>query len=633
MFRICAAVVSGLLAVVVACGIGAAAELDVLDSTTARTLLHEHLLGEVARQYAARRGAVERALASPDAMLARREQLRAQFRELLGEFPERTPLGARTVGAIRCPGYRIEKVVYESRPGHHVTANLYLPESDARVPGVLVPCGHSDNGKASEAYQSVCVLLARNGCAALIYDPIGQGERNQLRGIARHGTTEHTLVGIGALAVGWNTGHYRVWDGLRGMDYLASRPEIAPSRLGCTGNSGGGTMTTWLMAVDERILAAAPSCFITTVERLFATIGPQDCEQHFPRQGELGIEHADFITMRAPKPTLILAAERDFFDFSGTRQAHAEAAAVYRLLGHPESLELFSYDDEHGFSRPRREAAVHWMRRWLADDNRPVREPELILQSDAALQVTLKGQVIDEFEGEITVVDLAQRRADELAEQRKTAWAGMDNRQRTATISKVIGLSREPSARPKVAPRGTLARSGYAIERLAIEREGRVPLAGLLFVPDSAAKSGKSPGVVYVDARGKAAAAEGGGPIEALVRQGRVVLALDLRGYGETADAAGQSKYLNDEFRVAMLAMHVGQPLLGQRVEDLLAGLEVLSRDTRVDAEAIELVGVGGAAPVALHAAAIEPRFRTVRLAIRFALGPTTSCDGRGRPI
>ena len=177
-------------------GISRAAEFDCLDGT-ARTLLHENLLGEVGRQYAARRAAVERALESPDAMLQRRTKLQGQFRQLLGEMPQRTPLRARTVDTIRCAGYRIEKVIYESRPHHRVTANLYLPDAAGRVPGVLVPCGHSDNGKASEAYQSVCVLLAQNGCAALIYDPIGQGERHQLRGIDRHGTTEHTLVGFG----------------------------------------------------------------------------------------------------------------------------------------------------------------------------------------------------------------------------------------------------------------------------------------------------------------------------------------------------------------------------------------------------------------------------------------------------
>jgi hypothetical protein len=182
-------------------------ELRLLDEAD-RPLLYDYLIGEVERQAALRDHAVRQALASPDAVAARQKQLRAHLDELVGELPQRTPLNAKTVGTIECDGYKIEKVIYESRPRHHVSANLYLPRDTSRpVPGVLVPCGHSANGKASLPYQSVCVLLAQNGCAALIYDPIGQGERLQLPESPEHGTTEHTLVGLGALAVGWKHSH------------------------------------------------------------------------------------------------------------------------------------------------------------------------------------------------------------------------------------------------------------------------------------------------------------------------------------------------------------------------------------------------------------------------------------------
>ena len=171
---------------------------------------------------------------------------------------------------------------------------------------MLVPCGHSANGKASETYQRICILLAKNGMAALCYDPIGQGERIQRLDAAgkpaiREGsTTEHTMAGIGALLVGRQVASYRIWDGFRALDYLASRPEIDPARLGCTGNSGGGTMTAYLMALDDRIAVAAPSCYITSLERLFATIGPQDAEQNITGQVAAGMDHADYVTMRAP---------------------------------------------------------------------------------------------------------------------------------------------------------------------------------------------------------------------------------------------------------------------------------------------------------------------------------------------
>jgi cephalosporin-C deacetylase-like acetyl esterase len=585
-------------------------------------LLYDQLLREFDKQAAVRKQVVEAALASPAALVLRQQQLLRDLQRLVGPLPERTPLHARTLGVIDCEGYRIERVLFESRPRHHVTANLYLPDETSRpVPGVLVPCGHSNNGKASAAYQSACVLLALNGCAALIYDPIGQGERHQLPDPIGHGTNEHTLVGVGTLLVGWNTATFRIWDGLRSMDYLASRPEVDSKRLGCTGNSGGGTMTTWLMALDDRISVAAPSCFITTLERLFKTIGPQDCEQHFPGQGPAGIDHTDFITMRAPKPTLVLAAEQDFFDFDGTRTAAREAEAVYRLLGQPQRIGLFSHDDEHGFSRPRREAAVHWMRRWLCEDDRPVSEPELTLQTDAALQVTAAGQVVGEFAEERTVVDFSRERAEELREARAARWASQSTVERQGMLREAIRMSGRVNHDAHGVSVGTLQRDGYSIEKFRLEREGHPVLPALLCVPKAnvPAEGHKRPLVIYVDSAGKAAGFAPGGEIERQLARGQLVLAVDLRGHGETADVKQGGRYLNDAFRTAMLAMHVGRPLLGQRIEDLIAAFNFARQHPLVDPNAVHVVAIGRTGPVAQHAAVLDPQIRslTVRNSIR----------------
>jgi hypothetical protein len=110
---------------------------------------------------------------------ARQKKLKAFFIRSLGDFPERTPLNPRIVGSRQYPGYRIERILFESRPGHLVTALLYMPVGKPPFPGVLVPCGHSANGKAADTYQRVCILLAKSGMAAFCYDPIGQGERVQ----------------------------------------------------------------------------------------------------------------------------------------------------------------------------------------------------------------------------------------------------------------------------------------------------------------------------------------------------------------------------------------------------------------------------------------------------------------------
>ena len=276
---------------------------DLLKDVTPRKMLNGYLMAHAQVQFEARREAVK-GLKTPEDLRKRQEELRSKFIEALGGFPEKTPLNAKTVGTLKGEGFRVELVMYESRPNHHVTANLYLPLGRGPFPAVLVPCGHTTNGKAG--YQRVCITLAQNGIAALCFDPIGQGERYQILqppGKPVTGSTnEHTLIGVNAMLVGQCTASYRVWDGIRSIDYLASRTDIDPKRIGCTGSSGGGTMTSYLMALDDRIAAAAPSCYITSLEKLFATIGPQDGEQNIPGQVAFGMEHADYITMRAPRP-------------------------------------------------------------------------------------------------------------------------------------------------------------------------------------------------------------------------------------------------------------------------------------------------------------------------------------------
>ncbi len=283
-----------------------------------------------------------------------------------------------------------------------------------------MPCGHDSNGKAAEAYQRACIMLARNGIAALCYDPIGQAERRQLldgdgKPTGPGNTTEHTLAGIGALLVGRSTAGYRVWDGIRSLDYLASRPEVDSFLLGCTGCSGGGTLTSYLMALDDRVAVAAPSCYITSLERLFATIGPQDAEQNITGQVAFGLEHADYLGLRAPNPTLILSSTRDFFDQQGTWTTFREAKRTYGLLGLPERVDIIEADEPHGYPRAHREAMVRWMRRWLLEkDDDSVVEGNQAIAKDADLLCTKSGQVLADLRGK-SVFDLNAEREGELA--------------------------------------------------------------------------------------------------------------------------------------------------------------------------------------------------------------------------
>ncbi|HID23376.1 MAG TPA: hypothetical protein EYP14_13395, partial [Planctomycetaceae bacterium] len=404
-----------------------------------------------------RRKAYEK-LKTRDDCLVYQERMRAFFRRQIGGLPERTPLEARVVGQLEGDGFRIEKIVYASQPRHHVTALLYLPTSPPPYPGVLIPCGHSHNGKAAEGYQRVGMLLARNGIAALCYDPIGQGERYQVLAaepqesffgtlrlrpphpLAKYlCTTEHTLVDVGAILVGANTARYRIWDGMRGIDYLVSRPEIDAKRIGCTGNSGGGTLTSYIMALDERVACAAPACYLTTFQRLLESAGPQDGEQNIFCQLAFGMDEAEYVLMRAPKPTLLLAGTQDpTFDCRGTWEIFRDAKRFYARFGYPERVDLVEADAPHGFTVQLREGAARWMCRWLLRRDEPVFEGELKTFTDAQLQCTRDGQVML-LPGERSVFELNAEIERELARQREQFWRTTSPDEARDRIRELIG--------------------------------------------------------------------------------------------------------------------------------------------------------------------------------------------------
>ena len=208
-------------------------------------------------------------LREPQNARADRRLSKAGNEELLkaiGGLPERTPLNPQVTGSVSRPGYRVEKIIYESQPKFFVTALLFLPDSQRfkpPYPGVLVPCGHwGVESKGHDEYQSMGALLALNGMAALVFDPIVQGERWQC--LPRYGYTDtpfcHCVVGM-RYPFGQDAARFEIWDGMRGIDYLQSRPEVDPKRIGCTGNSGGGTQTSYLMALDDRIARRPPVAF------------------------------------------------------------------------------------------------------------------------------------------------------------------------------------------------------------------------------------------------------------------------------------------------------------------------------------------------------------------------------------
>ena len=541
------------------------------------------------------------------------KRLREEFIEAIGGLPDRTPLNPQVTGVISRDGYRVEKVIFESQPKHYVTALLFLPthkEHNPPYPGVLVPCGHSFNGKASESYQSMGALLALNGMAALVFDPIDQGERGQLisQWPRLSGTKAHTMLGVGSILLGRNTARFEIWDGMRAIDYLQSRPEVDPNRIGCTGNSGGGTQTSYLMALDDRIVAAAPSCYITSFERLLDTIGPQDAEQNIYGQLAFGMDHADYLMMRAPMPILICAATKDFFDIEGTWDSFRYAKRLYSRLGFAERIDLLENDAKHNYNRLQRQSVARWMARWLLKKNEPIIEPDIKLLSDEEIQCTPRGQVML-LEAARSTYDLNRDFEKDLAKHRKRLWATsgraelLDQVRKTAGIRKLTELPK-----PKVEELGVVERNGYLVKKMIVKPEDGIYLPALMFIPGPGTHKQKpSPGaVLYIHEKGKSVDAAPGGPIEKLVKAGQLVLAVDLRGTGETQQLK-QKKFteaIGLDWKDVYTAYLLGRSYVCMRAEDVLVCATFLQQK---QSDPVDLIAVGNVGIPALHAAALEP--------------------------
>ncbi len=586
--------------------------LDFLEGHTdfreVRTMFSDWSRAQALRLLDLRRAGIDKLSTAQD-WAERKRLFRERFVRSLGGFPERTPLNARVTGSLERSGIRIEKVIFESQPGFYVTANLYLPlTGQGPYPAILFPLGHEEGAKAHLVWQQLLITFAQRGFVTLAWDTLGQGERVQLfdpdlgESKAIRSTTEHTILGVQCLLTGDTLSRYTIWDGIRALDYLLSRPEVDPKRVGCTGNSGGGTHTAYLSALDDRIQVAAPSCFLTTWGRLLKTIGPQDAEQCVPPSIFEDLDHADFVHAFAPKPYLILSAIRDFFSITGARETYREAGKSYAAFAAADKLAMVEADDGHGYSKPRREAAYRWFSRWLQGSENNAPEPDVLFATPEELYCTPTGQVATSLGGE-TVSSLNLKRAQQFQRPPQPA---LDS------VRRLIAL-REPDGSPSVTGFGTAAIPGGRLEKLVYESEEGIRVPAVMFRPESSKT--KHPAAIIVHGQGKSAA---GVEARQLAARGWIVLAIDARGFGETRhlpDNYGSDwpRYFGD-YESAMTLLLAGQTTVGGRVVDIKQGINLLASRDDVDREKIAGVGIAGGCIPLLHAAALDARIRRVAL-------------------
>jgi dienelactone hydrolase len=483
-----------------------------------------------------------REIRTPADLATLQEHVRRTLTSGLGDFPARTPLNTRQVGEIVRPDYVIEKLIFQSRPGFFVTANLYRPKATStRRPAVVEVCGHYVEGKATPDYAKACASLAMRGIVALILDPVGQGERVMMRDAAgkplyKSATGEHVVAGGPAILLGRTLANYMIWDVVRALDYLESRPDVDASRMGMFGHSGGGMQTLLTAPIEPRIRAAMSCCAVTSFYHKTQALLNADPEQIVPGVYAAGVDHPELIAAVAPRAFLIGAVLRDFVPLTGTRRTFDEVKPLFEVAGVPGNVAKVESDSVHLFDQNLREACCGWMMKHLTGEARDTREPAITVETEDALRCTRTGSVMD-LESARSVFDLNREECRRLAGLRKSVRSG------------ALQAARNP-ANPTL---------------LLVAEHGR-----------------NSP-----DARHLA---------EQFRNAGFPVLGVDLPGWGDRKPnpPGKKAQFAWDDF-FAWRSFEMGHPLLQMRVSDLVA-------QARTHRNAY-LIGIDAGGIVALHSA------------------------------
>ena len=555
-------------------------------------------LDRIAQQQLDKRDAEIRQITTVEAAERRKEWVRKKILELIGGLPDYAgPLNAKVTGRIDKQKYIIEKVIFESLPRFYVTADLYRPNKPGRYPGVLVALGHWEEGKIAE--QRLAANLAMKGFVALAFDPIGQGERIMAFDPRLGGTLggwsveEHFQAGAQSLLAGEGFARYRIWDAKRALDYLMSRPEVETERIGCTGCSGGGTDTTYISALDARIKAAAPACWMNSYRTLFS--GPVGDSEQSPQYFlSSGLDETDYVELFAPKPWLIVSTIGDFFPLEGARDIFHEARGWYRLYHAEDHVDWAVGPGPHGTPQPLRERIYEWMIRWLKNGQGDAREEPVEMALEQELLATASGQVTPEL-GSREIYEIIRERFESRRQR------GDDD---INALREELGRLMRPVAEWHVESRvmEETRTADWISQKMVLQTEPGIELSGTLLVPRG---EGRKPGVLVVetDTTLSKLATEA-------VQRGAVVLALAPRGLPRSDDR----RPFGGDYAANTRAFLVGRNLPGMRAYDIRRGVDLLAARPEVDAGSIRGVARGEPGVWLLMAAAADPRIQRIWL-------------------
>jgi cephalosporin-C deacetylase-like acetyl esterase len=527
----------------------------------------------------------------------RKQFVRETLLSIVGGMPDyKGPLNPRITGHIQSGNYAIEKVIFESMPGFYVTANLYRPSQAGRYPGILLQAGHTQEGKPEG--QRLAANLALKGFVVLAFDPVGQGEREQTydprvdRALAGWSVPEHIQAGAQSLLIGESVARYFIWDAKRSLDYLASRPEVDEARLGAVGCSGGGALTTLIGALDPRLKAVAPACFVNSYRLLFAGPDP-DSEMSPPALLSSGLDMADYVELSAPIPWLILATEGDYFTPAGARMVYEEARRWFGLYGADEKLRFFVGPGPHGTPLETREEIYKWMIRWLKDGQSDFHEQPVQQYTNHELLVTRTGHVDDEPGSR----KLYQLILEEFL-----------SKKHQGTIEELLAeLRRLGVPTDGAVPNARISGGTNGWQHVNFESEPGIEISGRLYSPTS---SGRKPAVLLVaDKMSSHWIPSTDSLAERIAKTGGVVLELELRD----SPGEGERPFVGNWLTNAR-ANQIGLNLPAMRAHDILRGVDLLAARNGVDSASIHAAARGVKGTWLLLAAAIDNRITKVWL-------------------
>lgn len=476
-------------------------------------------------------------------LLKLQQELRAKLLEMIGGLPEeKTDLHAEITGKIQRDGYSVEKLIYQSLPGVYVTALVYSPDDHSQKhPAVLVPAGHATNGKIH--YQGLSQRLVKRGYVVIAWDPIGQGERSQFwdakAGKSRYNLVcaEHAVLGNLAYLAGANLARWEVWDGMRAVDYLLTRPDVDGERISITGTSGGGTQTALVAALDPRIKVAVPSCYISSLpmrmaNRIFAD-PDSDPEQDLYGMVSNEVDHVGLLMLMYPRPVMVASAVLDFFPIEGARKTFREARGFYEKFGHGDRIGMVEGYHNHQYSAENQEAGLNFLDRF---NKMPMRsglaKPDEL--PDRELLCTTSGQVMVDKKDARSLMDVIR----EYYEGRKaSSRVDIATAYRRGEQSQVSGWSvaefkGKPAGESQVLweSRGTTKVDGVLVDKFVLHHSKQLEMPLLFIHQDS---NEKREVLLWLGENGKATVADWA-ELRKQLQAGYDIVTFDSRGMGET---------------------------------------------------------------------------------------------------